>query len=138
MYLIPPELKVLNVERKKYKLKDKVLLADVTLQIINKGRNVDIELHDIEYDLKIKNTLSATGIFKNRISMKPGSTKILIIPISIQLEHPLKTALMVINDNDKMRYELYMKSSIKENSFDKKGKLIPVEVRATGIMELKK
>ncbi len=135
---IPPEIKVLKVERKRYNILEKSLLAEVTVQITNLGKNIDIELHHIIYNLKIKNTLSCTDTLKKIVMIKPGSDEILVIPITIKLEHPFKTALMIINDNDRMRYQLNLKSYISEKSSDREMKLIPIEVDATGILELQK
>ena len=135
---IPPEIKVLEVKRNKFSLRDKTITAQVKLQIINKGKYLDLELRDIHYDLKIDNTLSSKGVIEKEVSLKPSSELVMDIPIIIKLEHPLKTYLKVINDNDIFRYNLHLKCNLKEKKFDSEGQIIPVEVNSTGVMELVK
>jgi LEA14-like dessication related protein len=136
---IPPRIKVVKVERKKYNVIDKTLYTAVLLEIINKGKNIDIELRNIRYQLQIGSSLSSEGTIDKTVIIKPASTEQVEIPIDIKAEHPLKTAVAIITDNDLMNYTLHLTADMIENMTDKiKQAPIPLEVNATGILELKK
>ncbi|MES2592117.1 MAG: LEA type 2 family protein [Bacteroidota bacterium] len=134
---IPPQIKVVKVEHKKYNFRNKRSEAIIKIEIINKGKYIDLQLNDIEYDLQIKNTLFSKGIIKRSINVKPGSSLIVDIPVTIEYNNPLKTAWLIARDKDKSKYELNIKSDIKIKNFENIN-VIPVEIDATGNMELVK
>ncbi len=136
---IPPKIKVVKVERKKYSLRDKTLYTVIQLEIINKGKNIDVQLKNIHYHLQIENSISTEGTIDKTVLIKPSSTASLEIPVAIELAHPLKTAIAILTDNDQMHYTLHLTGDLIENMVDKgKRDPIPVEVNATGMLELKK
>lgn len=136
---IPPKIKVVKVERKKYSLVDKTLYATIQLEIINKGRNIDIQLSNVHYQFQVGNSLSSEGTIDKTVVVKPSSTEYLEIPIAIKVEHPLKTAVAIITDNDIMNYSLHLTAEMIEKMTDNvKQEPIHTEVNATGVLELKK
>jgi LEA14-like dessication related protein len=136
---IPPKIKVIKVERKKYSVVDKMLYATIQLEIINRGENIDIQLSNIRYQFQVENSLSSEGTIDKTVIVKPASTEYLEIPIAIRIEHPIKTAVAIITDNDRMHYTLHLTADMIENMIDKvKRETIPSEVNATGVLELKK
>lgn len=137
---IPPEIKVIKVEQKEYSIKNKTLQAMIHLEIINKGKKIDIRLMHIKYQFKVKNSLSSDGIINKPVRIKPASTTYLEIPVSVKIEHPLKTAMAILTDNDQMQYTLHLQAEMIENMTDNKlkRKPFPVEVDALGMIELKK
>jgi LEA14-like dessication related protein len=136
---IPPQIKVVKVERKKYSVIDKTLYAIIQLEIINKGRNIDIQLSNIHYQFQVENSLTSEGTIDKKVTIKPASMQYLEIPIAIKVERPLKTAVAIITDNDRMNYSLHLTADMIENITDKiKREPIQTEVNANGILELKK
>lgn len=136
---IPPKIKVLKVERKKYNITEKKLFTNIQLEIINMGGNIDLQLTDIHYQLNIENELSSEGVISKKVTIKPKSTETIEIPVEIKVEHPIKTVLDILTDNDKMNYTLNLQAMLIENMVDKvKQDPIPIEIHASGKLELKK
>ncbi len=134
---VPPEIKVLKVERKKFNFKEKKLKAVATIEIINKGKLIDLQLKDIHYRLLVKNTLESHGVISKTISIKPRSSIIVNIPVEIEIYHPLKTAWLVRIDKDQLNYSLHVTCNIKEN-ISAKSFESAAEMSATGSLELVK
>jgi len=136
---IPPQINVVKVERKKFNLLDKVLETTVHLEIINKGKNIDLQLKNIQYTLKIDNSLSSEGVVNKTITIKPESTSFVELPINLKINHPVKTIVEILTDNDQTNYMLHLRAEMIEHMTDKsKQNPIPIEVEAEGAMELKK
>jgi LEA14-like dessication related protein len=134
---IPPKVKVLKVERKGYRIREKTLKANATIEIINGGKNLDLKITNIHYDMIVKNTLRSEGAITKPVNIKPQSSIILDIPIEIKIDHPLKTAWLITIDKDRLNYSLHVTCTIKENVSDK-SLSSAAEVRATGVLELVK
>lgn len=132
-----PQLKILDLEKGKYHNSEKTLDAVVKIEIINKGKNINIELNDIKYDLQIINTFSSKGTVPGKISIKPASDLIHKIPIIMNFVHPLKTVWLVAWDKDKSAYKLNLRTNVKVNNINGIN-IIPVEVNSVGNMELVK
>lgn len=132
-----PEIKVLNVKTGRLHLRDKTVEAIITLEVINRGQYVDMQLNDLNYKLKIKDILVSEGIYSKQISIKPKSKSVIDIPVVLEYDTPLKTAWKIITDNDKSEYKLNVRTDVKVNN-QKKSTLIPVELDAVGIVELVK
>jgi LEA14-like dessication related protein len=134
---VPPKIKVLKVERQGFTLKDKILKATATIEIINKGKNIDLELTHIHYDMTVEKTLHTAGVLEKTIVVKPQSSITIKVPIEVKLLHPLKTIWKIGTDNDQFNYSLRVTCSVKEN-MSKKQFTSPAEITATGILELVK
>ncbi|MDP1801513.1 MAG: LEA type 2 family protein [Bacteroidota bacterium] len=134
---IPPKIKVLKVERKGYNIREKTLKANATIEIINRGKNLDLKITDIYYDMIVKNTIHSNGVISKPIIIKPQSSEIITIPIEIQIYHPLKTAWLVKIDKDRLNYWLHVKCNVQEN-LTERSLISPAEIEAKGILELVK
>jgi LEA14-like dessication related protein len=134
---IPPIIKLLKIEHKKYNLKENTSEAVLKIEIINNGKNIDLQLDEIRYNLQIINTLFSKGIIVLPINIKPESSQIVDIPIIIEYSRPFKTAWLIVTDNDILKYDLNLKCNVRVNGIMDL-KPIPVEIDATGTMELVK
>lgn len=134
---IPPKVKVLKVVREGYSIKEKILKAKATIEIINRGKNLDLKITDIHYDMIVRNTLRSNGVISKPVIIKPRSSVIVTIPIEIEIYNPLKTAWMIGTDNDQFNYSLNVTCNIKEN-LSEKSFASPASVNATGVLELVK
>lgn len=134
---IPPKIKVLKVERKGYSIRERTLKANATIEIINRGKNLDLKITDIYYDMIVKNTLRSNGIISKPIIIKPQSSEIITIPIEIEIYHPLKTAWLIKIDKDRLDYWLLIKCNVQEN-LSKKALISAAEIEAKGVLELVK
>jgi LEA14-like dessication related protein len=133
---IPPQVKVISIEKKKYAVSDKTLTAMARIEIINKGKVLDIELSDIRYHLIIKDILHSEGTINHKISIPPRSNVYIDIPITIELEHPMKTLWLITLDKDQVNYSLFIKAELKHHKLDQEN-FFPVEFHSTGSVELK-
>jgi len=134
---ITPELKVLKIESGRYNLRHKTAAALIKIQITNKGKYLDLKLENIQYNLKIKNTISIIGTLKKTVNVKPKSSIVIDIPIVITYLHPLKTALLIARNEDKVKYTLNIQSELTVNNI-KNSNSIPIEINAKGNLELVK
>lgn len=134
---IPPKLEVLKIERDHFNLKDKTLSAEAWIRIINEGKNLDLNLSELEYEISVKNVLHSAGKIPQSVKIKPGSSVVVKIPMKIEIFHPLKTVWKIAMDNDRLPYRLHLVGRIKENISDD-GFSAPAEIWATGMLELKK
>jgi LEA14-like dessication related protein len=136
---IPPQIKVVKVERKKYNVMDKILTTIIHLEIINKGKNIDLKLQHIHYTIEIGNSLSSEGDIDRTVTIKPESTSYIEIPVDIKVERPLKTIVDILTNNDQTNYVLHLNAQMIEHMVDKsKQTPIPIQIDAEGMLELKK
>ena len=136
---VPPQIKVVKVERKKFNMSDKILSATIQLKIINVGKNIDLQLQHIHYSMEIGHTLSSEGDVDKLVSIKPESITALEIPVDIKVDRPLKAIVEILTDHDQTNYILHLKAEMIEHMVDKSSQTpIPVEIEATGGIELKK
>lgn len=135
---IPPQIRVVSIDQKKYHIRDKTLAANITIEIINKGKNIDIELSNIHYHFVSKDALESEDVLKQKIRVKPSATASVVLPIRIKVDHPLKTAISIVTDNDIVDYKLTLQADMKLNNMKNNEQLIPVNFEATGTLELKK
>ncbi|MBL7920164.1 MAG: LEA type 2 family protein [Bacteroidia bacterium] len=134
---IPPKIKIIKVQRNGFSLKDKILKANAIIEIINNGKNIYVELTDIHYNITVKNTLHTNGIISKPVTIKPGSSLRINLPIEIKIYHPLKTIWLIKTDQDRLNYSLQIKCNLKEN-ISQKSFVSPAEITSTGMLELVK
>jgi LEA14-like dessication related protein len=134
---VPPKINVLRVERESFSLKDRIMKVSASIEIINKGKRLDLELSDLNYEMTVKETLHTKGIYSKPIIVKPHSTAVINIPMEVEIYHPLKTAVKIMTDNDRMNYRLHLKFNVKEH-VSERSLTSPAEITATGELELKK
>jgi LEA14-like dessication related protein len=134
---VPPQLKIVRVSFNNVKLREKKSGAIILLEIINNGPLLDFQLTDIYYDFQIKNTLSSKGKYQNTVKIKPHSITSIEIPMVLEFHCPLKTVWSVLRNKDKSKYDVRIKANINISQL-KNMKPIPIEVEATGNVELMK
>ncbi len=134
---VPPKIRVLEVSQKRYHLRDRNITAIVKIEIINKSKMLDLTLSNIKYKLVVKNNLSSEGTIQQSVKIEPGATKYLDIPVTIEMDRPLKTIIAVARDKDKFPYTLHMTCILRENMMEE-GHEIPIDLTSEGMMELKK
>jgi LEA14-like dessication related protein len=134
---VPPKIKVLKVERKQFSYRKKTLKAVAHIQIINKGKNINLELTNVHYDLRVKNTLRSTGYIASNVKILPHTSMIVDVPMEILVYHPLKTALLIRLDEDRLDYTLDLRCGIRENISDR-SYTSHAEIKAEGKLELVK
>jgi LEA14-like dessication related protein len=134
---VPPKIKVLKVEREGFSLKDRIMKVNASIEIINKGKRLSLELSDVNYEMTVKETLHTKGTYAKTIVVKPQSTVVISIPMDIEIYHPLKTAMKIITNKDRMNYRLHLKFNVTEH-VSEKSLTSPAEITATGELELKK
>ncbi len=134
---VPPQIKVTKIKRNKFNLIKNTLKLDLLVEIINKGKNLDLKLEDIHYNITIKNNIESKGIIKKTIVIKPKSTFTVEVPIELKIHHTLKTIFKMVTDKDSLDYKLNIKCNTEENITSKSfsspteitilGKLPPVD-----------
>ncbi len=87
---IPPQITIKKIEQKNYDMKNKTSDAVLKIEIVNNGRNIDLQLNSINYKLQIKNNLFSKGIFAGPIHIRPASSLTVDIPITIEYNNPLR------------------------------------------------
>lgn len=134
---VPPKIKVLKVEREGFSFKDRILKVNASVQIINESKNLDVELNEVRYEMTVKETLHAKGIYSKPIMVKPQSKLVVNVPMELEIYHPLNTAMKIMANRDEMDYLLHLTFTAKEN-LSEKSLTSPAEITARGQLELKK
>lgn len=134
---VPPKIKVLKVQREGFRIKDKIMKVNASIEIINDGKRLDVELSDVRYEMTVKETFHTKGIYSKPIIVKPQSSVVVNVPMEIEIYHPLRTVLKIATDRDQLDYLLHLTFMAKEN-LSEKSLASPTEVTASGQLELKK
>lgn len=133
---VPPKFKVEKFERHKFRFSDKTMDAEVYVSISN-GGNLNLNIDELNYHIRLKDGLiESQGVYHPEVKIKPHSTKMIMIPVKIKIDKPLKVYMMVLRDKDDMPYELSLRANVDENTFLNQS--APFEFYKTGIIELKK
>ncbi|TSJ42298.1 hypothetical protein [Fluviicola chungangensis] len=128
---VPPKFKVIKTE-KKVKLFKKDIQAQLFLGIINEGKNLSLDLHDLQYRITIGNDLASKGKFPMDVSIRPQSSQVLKLPLNLKMKHPLATIFKVIGDKDRVPFHLMLSGYLDAG----KMKRIPTVIFASGYMEI--
>jgi LEA14-like dessication related protein len=134
---VPPKIKLLYIKRKKFDYRNKMLTSNAAFEIINPGKKIDLQLSDIHYELEVKNNLHSKGKLTKNITVKPRSRVQVNLPMKIEVYHPLKTAILIKTDQDRLPYKLDITFFATEH-LTKKTYSSPVELHLEGFMELEK
>lgn len=128
---VPPKFKVLKTERK-VKLFKKDIEAQLFLGIINEGKNLSLDLHDLQYEIIIGDDLVSKGKFPRDVSIRPQTSQVLKLPMNLKMNHPLETIFKVMKDKDHLPFRLKLSGYLDAG----KMKRIPTVIFASGKMEL--
>jgi LEA14-like dessication related protein len=130
---IPPKL---EVEKLEYNNREKkVFHFNARINLINEGK-LDLRLSAIHYTLVVKDNFTAMGHDDKEIHLSAHSKQLVNLPVNAQFEHPLKTGLKILTDNDQVNYDLKIKALIGMDKINQKK--TEIEIKKSGVMELKK
>lgn len=129
---VPPKIRLLKTENLEVKLFKKKVKADLYLELINDGKNLSLDIHDIQYELSISNDFATKGRFYKDISIRPESSQVLKFPLDVKLIQPGKTIMKILSDKDRLPFK------VKISGYLDVGKLkrIPVVIFASGKLEI--
>jgi LEA14-like dessication related protein len=128
---VPPQFKILKTD-KKVKLFKKDIEAQLFLSIINEGKNLSLDLHDLQYEIMIGDDLASKGKFPRDVSIRPQSSQVLKLPMNIKMNHPLETIFKIMGDKDRLPFRIKLSGYLDAG----KMKRIPTVIFASGKMEL--
>jgi LEA14-like dessication related protein len=128
---VPPKFKVIKTE-KKVKLFKKDIEAQLFLSIINEGKNLSLDLHDLQYEIIIGDDLASKGKFPRDVSIRPQSSQVLRLPMNLKMKHPLGTIFKIMGDKDRVTFRIKLSGYLDAG----KMKRIPTVIFASGKMEL--
>lgn len=129
----PPQFKLEEVNWVKIGLSSMVAEAD--LKIINENP-VGFLIKDLTYNMKIKGQGNMKGNYEKPITIEPNSVATVKVPIEIQTEHLGKTLMDILKNKDKYNYTLDMNLNLKSTVTE--DKLFNIDLKKTGVMELRK
>lgn len=115
MVLAPRQVMVqlVDVELKEYN--DKQLKAEMFIHVYNPGK-LDFSIVDVDYKFNTSGDISTAGSYDKEILIKPGESKTIVLPVSIDIEKPLQTISNVITDNDSYSYTLIITGKVHTES----------------------
>lgn len=129
---VPPKFKVIKTQKKELKLFKKNVKVDLFLGIINEGKNLSLDIHDLRYELKVGDDLSSRGRFYKDISIKPETSQVLRFPLNLDMKHPLETIFKIWGDRDRVPFKMTLSGYLDAG----KMKRIPTVIFASGYMEI--
>lgn len=129
---VPPQLRVLKTERKELRLFKKDVQVDLYVEVTNEGKNISLDIHDLQYELDIGSDLSTKGKYGKDLSIRPHSSVILKFPLDFTLNHPMKTIRKVWSDNDRVPFKIKLSGYLDALNM----KRIPVVIFVSGQMEI--
>ncbi len=128
---VPPRFKLLKTENLEVKLFKKKVTADFFLELINEGKNLSLDVHDIQYKLTVGDDFTTKGKYRD-ISLRPQSSQILKFPANVNLLQPGKTIMKIIRDEDRLPFRVMLSGYMDVG----KMKRIPVVIFASGKLEI--
>ncbi|MES2555245.1 MAG: hypothetical protein V4604_03790 [Bacteroidota bacterium] len=129
---VPPELRIIKTERKELRLLKKNVQVDLFVEVTNDGKNLSLDIHDLQYELTIGNDLTTKGRYPEDLSIRPMSSMILKFPMNFTMNHPMKTIRKVWTDNDRVPFRIMLSGYLDAGTM----KRIPVVIFASGKMEI--
>lgn len=129
---VPPQLRVLKTERKDLKLLKKEVEVDLVLEVTNNGKNLSLDIEDLQYDLKLGDDLATKGKYPHDVHIRPYSSIVLNFPLDFTMNHPGTTIMKIWTDNDRVPYRVMLSGYLNVGEM----KRVPVVLFATGSMEL--
>jgi LEA14-like dessication related protein len=129
---VPPKLRVLRTERKDLSIFKKDVQVDLFLEITNEGKNLSLDIRDIQYELTVGNDLHTQGKYGKDVFIRPFSSIVLKFPLDFTMHHPLETIRKVWSDNDRVPIRIKLSGYLDVGDM----KRIPVVIFASGEVEL--
>ncbi len=129
---VPPKLRVVKTERKDMNLRKKTLDVDLFLEIINNGKNLDLDISGIQYEMTLGDDLFTKGKYPKDVSIRPFSSVVLKFPLNFTMNHPVETIRKVWSDNDRVPVRIMLSGYLDAGTM----KHIPVVIFLSGQTEL--
>jgi len=129
---VPPKLRVIKTERKDMSLRKKSLDVDLFLEIINDGKNLNLGISDIQYELTLGDDLFTKGKYNKDVSITPFSSVLLKFPLHFTMKQPVETIRKVWSDNDRVPFRIMLSGYLDAGEM----KRVPVVIFTSGMMEL--
>lgn len=127
----PPKIKIDRVERSSFHLKDKTIDVNIFAEIINRGKMIDLRIHRLHYAICLGDSLvTSSGVIDKSISIKPGHTTPVELPITLHINKPVKVLEKYIT-KDETEYTVKITAEVDEHKFAKDDN-VPLIVEAKG------
>jgi LEA14-like dessication related protein len=131
---IPPRLRIVKTVKRSVQPLKKDLKADLYLEIVNEGKNIDLKIRDLSYTLAIGKDLSTRGKYGKDIAIRPRSAEVLKFPLDFRMNRPVSTILKVWTDTDRVPYRLRLDGKLDAGKL----KGVPFIIRGSGTLEIVK
>lgn len=124
----PPDIKVVKVKRREINLRKNTVQVDVELQIINYSPSIEVHLANIGYAVQFGEQIAGKGHFENQIKVKPNASTFITLPLTIQINKPLRTIWNIYFNKAEDNYKVVLTATLSNDKISK----IPIEIEATG------
>ncbi len=129
----PPELKVIDIQWKKVRLRS--IRAIAKIKIINYSP-VALTIKEISYSMNVLNQGTLKGHYKNPIRIKPKATSYIDLPLEIEVTNLGKTLFQVLVNRDHYDYALTLNAAMESSGLVKES--FQMNLIKNGKMELRK
>lgn len=130
---VPPVFKVLATQSHDLRLLKKDVKTDLYLLVKNDGKNVDLNIEDLQYKLTIGDQLDTKGKFGRDVNIRPHTKQVLKFPIDFYMHRPFQTVFKVLTDTDREPFHLELSGYLNLE----KMKRVPTVIFAEGYLEMR-
>lgn len=128
----PPRVKLNKIKYDGLNLREGKIDLALDVKLINENERLEIDISELKYTASFGEYISGTGAYPNTISIKPGETIDVELPINIDYEKPFKLAFQIISNKDILDYEFKIDAVLNNKSME----AMPVSISAKGEAEL--
>ena len=129
----PPEIEVIDIKFKKFRLKS--ILADAKIKIINNS-SISLTIKELSYSMNFKKEGQIEGNFNDPVIIKPNDITFINIPIEINPKNLGKTLFDIIFNKDIYDYTITLKAVLE--SPEPLNETFHINMSKKGKMALKK
>lgn len=116
---VPPRIKLLGIKKKKISDWGKNIETEARLLVINDSKKLNIDIKDLKYNIVVGDKIKGAGRYGSIVKLKPRSQQVITIPVSLDVNKPLKVVWQLLFDKDKVNYDLHATAMVNLNT--KKG-----------------
>lgn len=103
---VPPKITLAGLEKKRIKHWGRRIDTWAKLKVVNESKKLNLEISDLKYAIRMGDKIRGHGRYAAPIDLKPQTTMIVSIPVSLSVSKPLKTAYKLLVAKDKVHYDL--------------------------------
>ena len=92
----PPEIKITEIKRNKINKFGKEIISCL----------LPFPLEDVHYKISLGEHINGKGIIKNKLVVKPGESEQIIVPVTLKVEKPIRTAIDLFWNKEEVFYEV--------------------------------